>query len=384
MALRIFVSSSCIATVYMAIYAAETWEEGFTDWLMVDALPLRPSQQKLINQAATLHDFARVFDFSSEKSEAASPVPSLSKRLTRMLKTKPVFKQVYDFLYGFKMKGEEKALREKILETTRLNPGIYEEVSLHMQPVLHLNKSLFSIFPEGKVHYFEHGLGDYLDISSRIKEGEKFHCIFPHTFRSFLSAKSEESQFVVPTFTGKGFHHVALQFERAFPQIKLARPVPDAAIALILTQSFEEYGVDNAFWPYFLDLCLAKIPDPTALQFIIKPHPRQSREVLTLIESYFEEKGLQYQLFDVPEVRSLSVEILFQSWKDHVKWVFSPFSSSVFYLAELYPGLGANYHYAMKGLDTFSKNSPDFYRKRWQETSVYIREVFGKELEELG
>jgi hypothetical protein len=226
-------------------------------------------------------------------------------------------------------------------------------------------------------------LGDYLDIFSHIKTGETFHCVFPESFRSFLSSKNQDNRFVVPTFSGKGFSHIALQFERAFSQLRLARASSDAPIALILTQSFEEYGVENAFWPYFLDLCLKKIPDPSTILFIIKPHPRQSTEVLQLIETYFREKDLQCQIFDVPEVRSLSVEILFQTWKDQTEWVFSPFSSSVFYLAKLYPDSHIGFHYHMKGLDAFSKSSPDFYRKRWKETEVYIREVFGNELEEL-
>lgn len=383
--LRIFLTSSCIATVYMSIYARQTKRRGQTDVLILDALALKPSHRELILQAAKLHKYHQVEDFSLENSEEATVVPSFNKHLTRTLKTQPGFKQVYNFLYYFHLKKVNRDHRKKLRKL--FDPQFFEmeEVDLIMQPVLHLHLPLRKLFPGAQVRLFEHGIGDYLDLAKKLKPGDLFHCVFDEPFRHFLMRRGRDSFEIYAAVPEDSFEKASRRFTRIFPQLKALRPQapPKKKVAILAMQSLEEFFIPPAFWDTFIDLCISRIPDPSEVHFLVKPHPRQSAQALEGISLYFTENGYSFEIWDSPAIRSLSLEILFQVWLPYVKYVFSPFSSSVFYLSYLYPSKEIAYYYSLESIYPFTYRTPDLYKNRWTTLQEYIREVFGANAIEL-
>jgi len=96
--LRIFLSSSGLSTLYLSIYARQSAKGGETDLFFIDALSLKPSQRDLMLQAVAHHSYEQIYDLSRPMGETVTMVPSRRKQLTRQLKTKVGFKQVYHFL----------------------------------------------------------------------------------------------------------------------------------------------------------------------------------------------------------------------------------------------------------------------------------------------
>ena len=378
--IRIFLTSAPIATMYMGIYARNTWEKGIKDVLIIDALELKPTQKQYIRQAAKIHRFALVKDFSAEKDENSSPVPSQLKQLTRRLKTRRGIKRIYNFLYFYKKKQEVQQHKRQILKGFGDNFFGEADVSLYMQPVLHLNEPLREMFPEAEVCLFEHGLGDYLDLENKLMEGDKFHCIFYKGLQQILHQRYIRPDFIHPALPEHGFEEASKKFTKLFPQIKKIKPAKkeQRKLALIALQSLEEFMIPVSFWSTFFDLCIRHIEHPREVHFLLKPHPRQSPEVLEDIIMYFEEKELSYEIWDNPGVRSISLELIFHSWKESIHYVFSPFSSSVFYLSELYPEKHIRYFYSIKVLKPFLQSVPDLYIRRWEKLQEYVDTIFGR------
>ncbi|MEM6262688.1 MAG: polysialyltransferase family glycosyltransferase [Bacteroidota bacterium] len=381
--LRIFVCSANISALYQSVYAHSTFQTGDRDLLVIDALALKPSQQAAIKQAAQLHSEFQLYDFSSTKVEGASAVPSTRKQWTRRLKTRPGFKQVYDFLHQFKLAAEDKEAQQRLTSAIPELTQSWDEVQVFRQPVLHLNRPLEALLPQAVIHHIEHGLGDYLDILKGEKSAYPFLCLFADAFGPFLEKQGKNPAFIQSYVSPEAFRMAAKRFPEIYSQVGAAAQLVTGKAALLCLQSLEEFLVDEAFWPHFFDRCLEKITAPEQVQFLIKPHPRQSPAVLTRIQQYFDQKGLAATFLDSPEFQSLSIEVLFQAWAGKVKYVFSPFSSSVFYLSYLYPDADITYGYSLRSLEGFTQRTPQLYLDRWAEVAPALKEVFGQRVEEV-
>ncbi len=382
--LRIFLSSSGLSTLYLSIYARQSAKGGETDLFFIDALSLKPSQRDLILQAAAHHSYEQIYDLSRPVEETSTMVPNRRKQLTRQFKTRAGFKQVYDFLYKYKLMQED----QKHVQTLHKHAGKYllqkyERVELHLQPVLHLNRAFQKLFPKAQMRFFEHGLGDYLDFDVTMKLGDLFHCVFASQLKHYYNQTGRKSDYIFPVISAKGFFDPDLELSSLFPQLQEIEVPWDQHIALIAVQALEQFQVDLAYWNHFLDLCLQRIEDPEDLLFLVKPHPRQEPEVVARVSHYLEEKGLSVQVWDKPELRSLNMEILFSVLIDRVKYVFSPFSSTVFYLSELYPSNLVQYFYSLQSIFPFTSKTPALYIQRWKDLHPYLQEVFGKRITEM-
>ncbi|MCI4666996.1 MAG: alpha-2,8-polysialyltransferase family protein [Bacteroidia bacterium] len=385
--LRIFISTSGLSALYQSIYAKNTKGSEDQDLFIVDALALKPSQKGPILQAISHHAYDWVVDMSLPMAENSSQVPSLKKRLTRKAKTLPGFKQVYDMLYQRQQAQESKKLQERLEEKCADAFGIdYEAFKLHTQPLVKLNSSIKNKFPTSDISYFEHGLGDYLDVMDDergAKTGIKFHCVFDEELRAFQENRGLKSSFIHPVVSEKGFLQDDLKLETYFPLINKVELPSEKALVLIATQALKQFEVSDAFWEKFLDLCVDRINEPSQYTFLIKPHPRQEKEVIEKIIDHLSAKGLDVLIWDKPELKSLNLELIFKKMYGKVAYVFSPFSSAVFYLSRLYPAKETQYYFGIQPLFEFTQNSPPMYVKRWKDLYPLLKEVFGKHVKEI-
>ena len=142
------------------------------------------------------------------------------------------------------------------------------------------------------------------------------------------------------------------------------------SLVLIATQPLEEFRIPVAYWEHFLSLCLEKIAHPENYTFLLKPHPRQSEASVQQICEYLEHKGLSYERMEAPSLRNLSLEILFAGLTHAVEYVFSPYSSSVFYLSVLYPQASIQYFYSLQSVLAHADAAPELYTvsagERWR------------------
>ena len=382
--LRVFVSSSGLSTLYMAIYGRNSHQQGQTDLLFIDALALKPSQRELIYQAAQYHSFQGIFDLSRSLDENSSQVPGRIKQLTRKFKTHSVVKPIYDWLYAYKLRQEDlQHMHELVAVAGNFLNDSYASVELLLQPVLHVNKALLTKFPEAQVRYFEHGLGDYLDWKPEPTTQASFHCVFAEELSTYFGYKGEQTPNAIPLLGEKGFSELDSPFSQIFPQIQLAKIPKGKPVILLATQALAQFQVDTAYWDHFFTLCLNYIENPETAVFLLKPHPRQEPHVLVQMKHFFERKGLEIIIWEDPEVKSLNLEILFDALKEQVTHVFTPFSSALFYLSKLYPDRGIGFHYSLDSLSDFTQHTPDLYKKRWQSLRPYLKQVFGKNTIEM-
>lgn len=382
--LRIFVSSSGLSTLYMAIYGRNSYQSGQTDILFIDTLALKPSQRELIYQAAQYHSFEGVFDLSRSLEESSSQVPGRIKQLTRKFKTYPVIKPIYDWLYAYKLRQEDQQhLQELLAIAGDVFNDSYSKVELLLQPVLHINSALMTKFPQAKVRYFEHGLGDYLDWKPGRNSETTFHCVFAEELSSYLEQKGEEAPQVIPLLGEKGFAALDSPFPQIFPQMLAASVPKGKPVVLLATQALAQFQVEAAYWDYFFDLCLTYIEQPEAVTFLLKPHPRQEPDMLARMKRFFKSKDLELIIWEDPAVKSLNLEILFDTLKEQVTHVFTPFSSTLFYLSKLYPDREIGYYYSLDSLSSFVQHTPDLYKKRWRSLNPYLKQVFGRNTIEM-
>lgn len=383
--LRIFISTSGLSALYQSIYAKNTRGLHDRDLFIIDALALKPSQKEPILQAIQHHRFDWVVDMSFSLEESASQVPSLKKRLTRKLKILPGFKQVYDFLYEKQQAGQGNQLLQTLIgKNAQAFELSYQNVQLHTQPAVKLNDSILQKYPKAEIRYFEHGLGDYLDVESKIKEGITFHCVFDRELAAFRKKKGLPYDFVAPVVGEEGFLQKDIKLETYFPEINNITIPSEKPLILIATQALKQFEVSDDFWITFMDLCLEKIAHPEKFTFLIKPHPRQEKEVLDKIAEYLNSKELDVVMWDSPDLKGLHMEVIFRRLHAQVQYVFSPFSSAVFYLSRLYPGQQIQYFFGLNPLFEFTGNSPQMYVNRWKELYPLLKEVFGSHVSELG
>lgn len=374
MKLRVFVTTSPFTTALMADYAARTAQAGQRDYLLMDAIRMSESYIDTIRQASSLHTFEAIHDFSQPIGEGESRKPNMRKQLTRKLKTLPVFKQVYGFFFQFKLKKEEKAFNKRLLAYI---PALEtDEVEIHTQPNLHLNKALFPSFPEVPITYYEHGLGDYLDLKKKRNRAGVFRCVFAEGFKTFLAAQHIDVD-VEPVLSPTGLGTID------FDVLKTAREeIPSGKkLVIILLQPLEQQKVDLEFWPTFLQLVIERMKRTEDVLYLLKPHPFQGPESKEIIESSLQ--GQDHLWLDSPHFASLNVEFLYPALAPDIAGVFSPFSSAIFYLSYLYPSPEVIFGYALETVFSYTAQTPQLYIKRWRDLDPYLVDVFGKRAERL-
>ena len=235
-----------------------------------------------------------------------------------------------------------------------------------------------------EVRYFEHGLGDYLDTEKQFQDGEYFHCVFAEGLEAYYQKNGKAFAAIRSAVEKECFLAPDLLLDQYFPQINDIKIEGDKPIVLLASQATEQFKVDSkAFWEHFLGLCLQQIEEPRNYTFLVKPHPRQDGQVLYDICAFLREKGLEVVLWEQPELRSFHMEILFRGMYERVKYVFSPFSSTVFYLSQLYPTAAIEYYYSLQSIFPYSQNTPEIYLNRWKDLYELVQGALSKQAIEM-
>jgi hypothetical protein len=123
--------------------------------------------------------------------------------------------------------------------------------------------------------------------------------------------------------------------------------------------------------------------EPSAL-VLIKPHPSQDMLVCEHISSVLKQHGVRSHIWDHEAARFLPLEVLFGLKMESIEAVFSPFSSSIFYLSKLFPDCATKFYYSISSIHAFSSTTPPNIRQRWIELEKLIERVYAGNAIDLG
>ncbi|HWY38645.1 MAG TPA: polysialyltransferase family glycosyltransferase [Bacteroidia bacterium] len=372
---RVFVGTSHINTLYMILYARKTFKEGFKDILVLDSVPKKRSLIDLLVNTKKIYHWAGVIDLSLPVADESELAPGLRKKITRKLKTNVFVKPVYDILLSGYIKKKQKA-EENILRKKLASFGEVGEINLLTQTGI--NNALMALYPAAKINYFEHGLGDYFFIQKMKPVNFTFYSVFADTFRNYLAKRGVPADFVKDLLEGNSFSDVAQKVietdedkEKILSSIKI-----EGKKVLIFLESMEIHNVLEPYWTDYLDLCISRVDNPKEYVFILKPHHNQTTRTIQLSKNYMLQRGLNTVLIENNLSLNYGAEVLYDTWKDSVKYVFSTYSSALFYISKLYGGAHTKYYYAFDFYAKYMKNTPLQYVEGYKGLNSLVKEVF--------
>lgn len=356
--IRLFVCPSHLSALYMILYARKTKKPGHKDILILDWPAKRASLIKVITDTKKIHPWDEIIDLSTTLSDDTDLKPSAKKVLIRKLKENVLVKPFYNVLLKRHRSKQAKIEEQKILAAIA-GKGEVTEVNILTQTGI--IDSLFKLFPKAAVNYFEHGTGDYFLIQKVKKTGFIFYCIFNEKFRDYLNKKGLSSEYVKGIIDEGDFLSIAKETLDADAQKKeiVSNLKFDGKKVLILMESVEIYNVPDNFWTDYLDLCLNNIPDPQNYTFILKPHPAQSFKAMEISKNHL----LNYHRVKTVMIENshsvnYSAEVLYSLWDDSTDYVFTVFSSGLYYISKIYNNKNTKYFHAFDFFRSYTKNSP--------------------------
>lgn len=375
--LRIFIIPSHICATYATIFASNTKEQHYKDILLLDASRRRNSLAQLIGEVATLHDWALIHDFSL-LNEASDYRPTLRKSITRKIKTWPGIRAFYRLLYNRYMKKMNAGYIARLNEL--LNPYASKAAGIEIFALTetYLNTPLHQLYPQAKISYLEHGIGDYYYLLNKRKPGDTFYCVFAAEYRAYYSKINPDTSWI------KSIPGIETFRDTAAELLKIHRPEfpeeisgnRDKPVVLILLEAVDMYNVPDSFWTAYADHVLAQLEKPGKNHYILKPHPMQSKESILRTEAHFLKLGYSCFVASQDSLTSFSIEILFSRLKDRVRHVFCLSSSGCFYLSEFYPDPQIKYWYSTEFMSRYIHTAPPQYYKLYLEIRPMIEEVF--------
>ena len=376
--LRIFVSPSHLCTLYMIAYARKTNNNTYKDVLLLDNPPKKAALTKVICDTNKVYPWAEIINLSTEIPDNADFKPNVRKSITRKLKSKPVIKPIYDFLLKLYLKkqqsNEAKTIRNKLL-------GLGEVGELNILTQTAVNNTLFNMFPKARVNYFEHGQGDYFFIQKLKPINFNFYCVFADRFSQYLDTHKQENNYIqnLPGITD--FPAIAKEVIDKDEQKEIIKKhlQVEGKLVLILMESVQIYNVPDTFWTDYLDLCLSQISNPAEYTFILKPHPMQSLGSIDISKNYMlNTRQLKTLVIEGNHSINYSVEVLYSLWRDNAHFVFSVFSSALFYIAKLYGSQTIKYFYAYDFFKKYIDDAPPQYTSYFKGLESLTKEMFAE------
>jgi hypothetical protein len=382
--MRIFLTSSHFSTILMTAYARNTAGDG-NDFLVLDVGRRKLSNIKQMQLAASLHDWKGIIDFSEILADEDEALPGITKRITWRIRNLPGFRQVYKILlrnYLEKLNRKRREELEKRIGHTDKNTV----VRLFLLKETGLNDALAMLYKNSIVSYFEHGLSDYLlMIDNPPIENGKFYCVFADGFKRYLEKRNIPSDYVSSFADEFSFRKICDDyFNRQPEQAALLQSIciPGKVLAFILLQPFENIRVNSHCWEGFLDQCIKVMEGQTDIHYIIKPHPLQSGKETGLIESHLKKRGIQFTITK-EDASATSTELAFSIWKKNTAYVFSPYSSALFYLSALFPDEQTKYYFAYEYMRPYLREAPSAYYTLYDTAGPMIKEVFSEKCAEI-
>lgn len=376
-------STTHTGSILQAIYASKTHTKECVDVLLLDYPPMKESLINLIKRSDVIHQWDQVIDFSVPMTDQTNKKPSLKKRLIRKLKTQPLIKNIYDELLTRHLVKQKEAHTKKLKEELKKHPQ--HIVKLHVLTKTGLNECLFDLFPKAEINYFEHGIGDYMYYEQQSIRAGNFFCLFSKEFSAYLSKTNKDlSDSVFGYIEGNEFSEsIDKLVYKGIIKLDSASDELVGDLVFILMENVEMYEVDSNFWTDYIDMCLKNIPNPSEFTFVIKPHHMQSFDAIERTTSYFSKKGLKYLLLTNNHFMHMGAEIVFYFFAKRTKYVFSLFSSSVYYFTKLYPSKEIKYYHGYKLFARYTNKSPKQFTDIYKGLGPIITNVVSKECLEL-
>ena len=342
----------------MILYARKTKTEAYKDVLVLDWPDKKASLTKVITDTKKIYNWVDVINLSRTISDETDLAPSSKKKLIRKLKEIFFLKPAYNLLLK-----RHRAKCAKIEEQTILShlAGKGEVVEVNILTQTGIIESLFKLFPKAAVNYFEHGMGDYFLIQKVKRVDFNFYCIFNERFKEYLVTRNLPGNYVKGFIEAGDF--LAISKETINADEKRDEIISQYQFAgkkvLILLESVEIYNVPDNFWTDYLDLCMSKIPNPQDYTFILKPHPAQSFKAIELSKSHMiNHYKVKTVVIEGNKAVNYSVEVLYSMWDDSTDYVFTVFSSALYYISKIYNNKQTKYFYAFDFFKDYTKNAP--------------------------
>ncbi len=376
--LRVFVCTSQINALYMILYARKTFKEGFKDVLILDSVSKKKSLIKVLLNTKKIYNWAAVIDLSIPVADENEVAPGLRKKITRKIKTNFFIKPAYDLLLKGHLKRKQKA-EEAILHEKLKTLGEVNEINVLTQTGV--NDALFKLYPKAQVNYFEHGLGDYFFIQRIKTHAFNFYCVFADTFRNYLKDKNLENGYVRNFIEEQSFPAIAREvIETDEEKEKIISSVKtEGKKVIILLDSMEIYQVPDAYWTDYLDLCISKVENPKEYVFILKPHHNQAARSIRISKNHMiNHHKLKTMVIENNLPLNYGIEVLNNIWLDSAEYVFSTFSSGLFYISKIYNNPKVKYYYAYDFFRNYIKNSPVQFIDTYNGSKDLVKNVFSE------
>jgi hypothetical protein len=362
----------------MIAYARKTNNENFKDVLILDTPPKKAALIKVITDTVKIYPWAEIINLSTVIPEEADFTPNTRKSLTRKLKTKPIIKPVYDFLLKLHLK-KQKNSEAKIIQNQLMGKGNVSEINILTQTGV--NDVLFKLYPKASVNYFEHGQGDYFFIQNIKPYTYNFYCVFADKFKQYLQNREQENNYVKSLLSANDFPAIAKEVINTDAQqasIKAQLQV-EGKLVLILMENVQIYNVPDTFWTDYLDLCIAQVDNPNEYTFILKPHPTQSLKSIEISKHYILNTcKLKALVIENKHAVNYSVEVLYSLWQDNTHYVFSVFSSALYYISKLYGNETTKYYYAYDFFKKYIGDAPPQFSSYFIDLDDLLRNVFSE------
>ncbi|MGZ3863496.1 MAG: polysialyltransferase family glycosyltransferase [Bacteroidia bacterium] len=381
--IRLFVCPSHLCALYMILYARKTKKPGYKDVLILDWPAKRASLIKVITDTKKIHPWDEIIDLSTTLSDDTDLKPSAKKVLVRKLKENILLKPFYNALLKRHRNKQAKIEEQKILKALS-GKGDVSEVNILTQTGI--TDSLFKLFPSAEVNYFEHGMGDYFFIQKIKLPKFSFYCIFNEQFKSYLKKKNLPDNYV-KGFIGEGdFQQIANETIAADPQKEeiISKLKFEGKKVLIMMESVEIYNVPDNFWTDYLDLCISNIPEPKNYTFILKPHPAQSFNAIEISKNHLlNHHKVKTVVIENSHSINYSVEVLYSLWNETTDYVFTAFSSSIYYISKIYNNTNTRYFYSFDFLKGYIKNAPPQFVYIFNGVEDLVKHVLSENCTEM-
>jgi hypothetical protein len=363
--IRVFVSPSHLCSLYMIAYARKTNNGIYKDVLILDTPPKKAALIKVITDTVKIYPWTEIINLSTVIPENIDFTPNVRKSITRKVKDIFFIKPIYNFLLKLYLNKQQSNVAKNI-KGNLLNKGEISEINILTQTGI--NNTLFKLYPKASVNYFEHGQGDYFFIQNIKPYNYNFYCVFADKFKQYLQSHCQENGYVKNLLEANDFPLIAREVINADNRretIKTQLSVKGKLI-LILMENVQIYNVPDAFWTDYLDLCIAQVNNPAEYTFILKPHPTQSHRSIDISKNYIlNKRKLKTLVIENNHSINYSVEVLYSLWQDNTYYVFSVFSSALYYISKLYGNEKTTYYYAY-----------DFFKKYIDDAPVQFIDIY--------
>lgn len=294
---------------------------------------------------------AKLFNLGNEIADEADLKVGLRKRVTRRVKRLPLVKTVYNQFYKKAIREIENSIEEKINQIFK--EKTFGKVELFLLTQTYANPVLIRKFPTAIVNYYEHGIGDYVLVSEKTgTDPNSFYGVFAKEYSEW---KKDQS----------GIHFQSVDF----PLKKSVNAKRTKVI--IIFQNLEIYNLGIEFWQSYFGDIQSRL-DPTD-ELILKFHPLQSESIIQFTRNYFSQTKLKYSEIE----NSNCIETEFMEISGSVKMVFSPFSSSLFYLSKFFQNDEIEFQSSIGRVSNRLHHAPIQYREQFEKSLPAMMAVFG-------